>query len=122
IIAAVGLVSTLTVGVLQRTREFGLVRALGLSRAQLRRSISVEAIQLAVTAVVLGVVLGIGYGWVGAQAVLGAQQPAGMVPPQVPWWLLVGVVAIAGLLALAGSRIPARRALRIAPVAAIAVE
>src|SRR5690606_26225354 len=82
IIAAVGLVSTLTVGVLQRTREFGLVRALGLSRAQLRRSISVEAIQLAVTAVVFGVVLGIGYGWVGAQSVLGAQQPAGMVPPQ----------------------------------------
>jgi len=122
IIAAVGLVSTLTVGVLQRTREFGMVRALGLSRGQLRRSITVEAVQLAVTAVLIGVVLGVAYGWVGAQAVGGSQQVAGMVPPQVPWWLLVGVAVIAGILALAGSRIPARRALRISPVEAIAVE
>lgn len=122
VIAAVGLVSTLTVGVLQRTHEFGLIRALGLSRAQLRQSLTVEAVQLASTAVLIGFLLGVVYGWVGAQSVLGSQQIHGMVPPQVPWWLLVGVTVIAALLALAGSRIPARHAIRIAPVAAIAVE
>src|SRR5699024_9151569 len=78
VIAAVGLVSTLTVGVLQRTREFGLVRALGLSRAQLRHSLTVEAIQLTATAVLLGAGLGIVYGWVGAQAVVGSQQVDGL--------------------------------------------
>src|SRR3546814_12325314 len=66
IIAAVGLVNSLTVGVLQRTREFGLVRALGLSRGQLRGTISVEAVQLTLVAVVLGFALGVLYGWVGA--------------------------------------------------------
>ena len=122
VIAAVGLVSTLTVGVLQRTREFGLVRALGLSRAQLRRTISVEAVQLAATSVLLGVALGIGYGWIGAQSLLGAQQSTGLVVPVVPWWLLVALVAVVAVLSLAGSLVPARRAVRIPPVEAIAVE
>jgi len=122
VIAAVGLVNTLTVGVLQRTREFGMVRALGLSRAQLRRSISVEAVQLAAASVLLGFAIGVGYGWVGAQAAFGATQVAGMVPPEVPWWLVLAVAAVAAVLSIAGSRIPARRALAIPPVAAIAVE
>ena len=122
VIAAVGLVNTLTVGVLQRTREFGLVRALGLSRSQLRRTISVEAVQLAVTAVVVGFVLGIVYGWLGAQSMFGSSQIAGLVPPVVPWVLVLGVVVVAGVLALAGSLIPARRAIRLVPVEALAVE
>ncbi len=122
LIAGVGLVNTLTVGVLQRTREFGLVRALGLSRGQLRRTISVEAVQLAVTAVLVGFVLGIAYGWAGAQAMFGSQQVLGLVGPIVPWWLVAGVVVVAGVLALAGSLIPARRAMRLVPVEALAVE
>jgi len=122
VIAAVGLVNTLTVGVLQRTREFGLVRALGLSRGQLRRTISVEAVQLAVTAILVGFAVGIAYGWAGAEAMFGSFQVFGPVPPVIPWWLVAGIVGVAALLALVGSLVPARRALRIVPVEALAAE
>lgn len=122
VIAAVGLVNTLTVGVLQRTREFGLVRALGLSRGQLRRTISVEAVQLALTAILLGFAVGTAYGWAGAQAMFGSFQVFGPVPPVVPWWLVLGVIGVAAVLALVGSLVPARRALRIVPVEALAAE
>lgn len=120
VIAAVGLVNTLTVSVLQRTREFGLLRALGLSRVQLRRVIAVEAAQLAFASVVVGVLIGVGFGWVGAQSLLGAQQTTGVVPPVLPWWLVVAVLGVGGVLAVAGSLIPARRAGRIPPVEALA--
>jgi len=122
VIAAVGFVNTLTAGVLQRTREFGLVRALGLAARQLRATISIEAAQLAATAIVSGFLLGVAYGWAGAQALFGAVQVAGLVPPVVPWWLAAALVGAAALLALVGSLVPARRALRIVPVEALAAE
>ncbi len=119
VIAAVGLVNTLTVGVLQRTREFGLLRALGFTREQVRATVMSEAAQLTVTAIALGLVLGIGYGWVGAIALLGQE---GVQPPVVPWWLLVGVAVVAAVLTAAASVVPANRAARLAPVAALAVQ
>lgn len=126
IIAAVGLVNTLTVSVLQRAREFGLARALGLSRRQLRRVITVEAVQLAVTAVVLGLLIGIGYGWIGAQSTFGDTQVSEhgyrVVGPVVPWWLLAGTAAVGAILAIAGSLVPARRAVRTTPVEALAAD
>jgi len=121
VIAAVGLVNTLTVGVLQRTREFGLLRALGLSRGQLRASIAFEAVALALVSVVFGAVIGTAYGWAGAQAILGTLVGDWVAPVISPWLLaLVGGAAV--LLALVGSLVPASRAVRIAPVEAIAVE
>lgn len=123
VIAAVGLVNALTVGVLQRTREFGLLRALGFSTGQLRRTIAVEAVQLTATAFVLGTALGIGYGWAGAQSLIGSEAGHGrLIPPVVPWWFLAGVAAVAALLALSGSLLPARHATRVSPVQALAVE
>ena len=118
IIAAVGLVNALTVSVLQRTRELGLMRALGLSRAQLRATIAGEAAQLTATALIIGLVLGIGYGWIAAMALLGSL--AGPQPPVVPWWLPLGVAAVGALLTIAASVVPASRATRLAPVEALA--
>lgn len=123
LIAAVGLVNNLSLSVLQRIRELGLLRALGFSVQQLRRMILTESAQLTFTAVALGLVLGAFYGWVGAQSMLGSINGSpGIVLPAVPW-LTVGIVVVAGAaLTAIASWAPSRRATRVSPVAALAVE
>ena len=72
LIAAVGMVNNLSLSVLQRTRELGLLRALGFTAGQLRQMVLAEAAQLTVAAIAVGLVLGVGYGWAGAQSMLGS--------------------------------------------------
>lgn len=123
LIAAVGLVNNLSLSVLQRTRELGLLRALGFSVGQLRRMITAESAQLTFTAVAVGLVLGIAYGWIGAQSLLGSIDGSpGIVLPGVPWLLLLVVVAAGALLTFVASWAPSRRATRVSPVAALAVD
>ncbi|MEZ5190724.1 MAG: FtsX-like permease family protein [Schumannella sp.] len=123
VIAAVGLVNNLSLSVLQRTRELGLLRALGFSVGQLRRMILSESAQLTLTAVILGVVLGGFYGWAGAQSMLGSLNGApGLVFPAVPWVILAVVVGGGALLTAIASWAPTRRATRVSPVTALAVE
>jgi len=123
LIAAVGLVNNLSLSVLQRIRELGLLRALGFSIPQLRRMILTESAQLTFTAVGLGLVLGSFYGWVGAQSLLGSIHGSpGIVLPAVPW-LTVGIVVVAGAaLTAIASWTPTRRATRVSPVTALAVD
>ena len=123
IIAAVGMVNNLSLSVLQRTRELGLLRALGFTVRQVRQMIMAESAQLTVAAVLVGLVLGIFYGWAGAQSLLGAtlEQP-GLVVPAVPPVLIAVVVVGAAALTLVASLAPSRRATAVAPVAALAVE
>jgi putative ABC transport system permease protein len=123
LIAAVGMVNNLSLSVLQRTRELGLLRALGFTRAQIRRMILAESIQMTVAAVGFGLVLGIVYGWAGAQALLGSILGAGgLVLPSVPWVVVIVAALVAAVLSAAASVAPSRRATRISPVAALAVE
>lgn len=123
LIAAIGMVNNLSLSVLQRTRELGLLRALGFTAKQLRSMIRAESAQLSIASILVGLVLGIGYGWAGAQSLLGAIAPdPGLIVPVVPLWLLVVVAAAAALLAVAASSAPARRATRVSPVAALSIE
>jgi putative ABC transport system permease protein len=123
LIAAVGMVNNLSLSVLQRTRELGLLRALGFTVKQVRQMILTEAAQLTVAAVVVGLALGIFYGWAGAQSLLGAMLPQpGLVIPAVPPVLIAVVVVAAVALTLVASLAPSRRATSVAPVAALAVE
>ena len=123
VIAGVGLVNSLSLGVLQRTRELGLLRALGFSARQLRRMILAESGQLVLTAVALGLVLGTVYGWAGAHSLVGAAHGApGLLLLGVPWPLVAVVVAGGVLLTLVASVAPSRRATRVAPVEALGVE
>lgn len=120
LIAAVGLVNTLTLSVLQRRRELGLLRALGFSSGQVRGMILAESAQLTIAAVLLGLVLGAFYGWCGAQSLLGSA--SGFVVPGIPW-ILLGVVAIAAaVLTAVASWSPTRTALRVTPLEALAAE
>lgn len=122
LIAAVGMVNNLALGVLQRTRELGLLRALGFTARQVRRMILAESIQMAIAAVGLGLVLGVLYGWVGAQSLLGSQEAMGIAPPSIPWLLVVWAVIGTTLLSLVASVSPARRATTITPVSALAAD
>ncbi len=126
VIAAVGLVNLLTIGVVQRRRELGLLRALGLSRPQVNRMVLLEATHVALTAVVVGVLLGVGYGWVAAQStlgsVVGANVDAGytLVLPAIPWLTVAVVVVAAAALTLVAAAVPSRLATRVTPVEALA--
>jgi putative ABC transport system permease protein len=123
LIAAVGMVNNLSLSVLQRVRELGLLRALGFTSAQIRRMILSESAQTTGAAVLVGLALGTFYGWVGAQSFLGAINGSpGVVVPVVPWAVLAAIVAAAVVLALVASVAPSRRATRISPVVALAAD
>jgi putative ABC transport system permease protein len=123
LIAAIGMVNNLSLGVLQRTRELGLLRALGFTAGQVRRMILAESAQLTLAAAFVGILLGIVYGWAGAQSLLGGiQQSPRLVIPTIPIVLIGVIVVAAGVLTLVASIVPSRRATRVAPVAALTVE
>jgi putative ABC transport system permease protein len=113
LIAVVGVGSTTALSVLERTRESGLLRAIGLTRGELGRMVTTEAGLYGVVGAVIGLAVGIPYAWL-AIISLGIEWP--LQVPVVP----VGVVvlALAALTAGAGL-LPARRAARVSPVAAL---
>ncbi len=122
VIAAVGVVNSLSLAVLQRRRELGLLRALGFSAAQIRRMILAESAQLVVAAVLCGLALGTLYGWIGAQTLLGQLPGAGLMAPAVPWPFIGAIVLATAVLAVGASVAPTRRATRVSPVEALAVD
>jgi putative ABC transport system permease protein len=122
LIAAVGMVNNLSLAVLQRTKELGLLRALGFTAGQVRRMILAESLQMTIAAVGFGLVLGVFYGWAGAVSLLGAQPGVGLIAPSIPWPLLVGCVVGAALLTLVASLSPARRATTVSPMVALTAE
>ncbi|MGY1814379.1 ABC transporter permease [Blastococcus sp. SYSU D00820] len=117
LIALIGVGNTLALSVVERRQENGLLRALGLTRGQLRGLLAWEAVLVAGVAAVLGVVLGGGYGLAGAASVLG---DVGEVQLTVPWLQVAAIVVVATAAGLLASVLPARRAARTPPVAAIA--
>ncbi len=128
VIAAVGLVNLLTIGVVQRRRELGLLRSIGLSNGQVRAMVLLEATHITVAATLTGLVLGIAYGWIAAQSLLGSvptlpeMTPAGLVAPQVPWLPVAVIVLATALLTLVAAATPTRLATRVAPVEALAAD
>ncbi|WEK62244.1 MAG: ABC transporter permease [Candidatus Microbacterium colombiense] len=128
VIAAVGLVNLLTIGVVQRRRELGLLRSIGLSNRQVRRMVLLEATHITVAATLTGLVLGVAYGWIAAQSLLGSVPvlpdftPAGLVAPQIPWVPVAIIVAATAVLTLVAAATPTRLATRVAPVEALAAD
>ncbi|WP_019855612.1 ABC transporter permease [Actinopolyspora mortivallis] len=120
IIAVVGIANTLGLSVLERGRESALLRALGLTRGQLRGTLALEAVLLALVGTVLGAVLGVLFAFGGVAALLGQ---AGLpVSFAVPWARLLLVVACAVPAGVLASVLPARRAARAQPAAALSEE
>jgi putative ABC transport system permease protein len=114
LIAVVGVGSTTALSVVERIREAGLLRAIGLSRGGLRAMLTTEAALYGIIGAFLGLLLGLPYVWLFIAA-LGEQVPVEWPAGQ----LVLAVLALAGLTALAGV-LPARRAAKVSPMAAVA--
>ncbi len=117
LIALIGVGNTLALSVVERRQENGLLRALGLTRGQVRGLLAWEAALVAGVAAVLGVVLGTAYGLIGVASVLGDY---GEVVLSMPWLQVGAIVVVATAAGLLASVLPGRRAARTPPVAALA--
>jgi len=118
VIAVLGIVNTLALSVIERTREVGLLRAIGLSRRQLRRMIALESIVIAVLGALLGVVLGVFFGVV----LLYSLRDEGLEVIQVPVGQLAVFLVLSVVIGLLAAFFPARRAARLDVLRAIATE
>ena len=121
LIALVGVGNTLSLSVLERTRENALLRAMGLTRRQLRGMLAVESLLMALVAAGLGIALGLVYGWSGTAALMG-NQVDGAIEYAVPGRLLLTIALVAAVAGLLASILPARRAAKVAPAGALATE
>ena len=118
VIAALGIVNTLALSVIERTREVGLLRAIGLGRGQLWGMITLESVVIAVLGALLGVVLGIGFGI----AMLYKLRDQGLEVISLPWGQLGLFLAFAVVIGVLAAVLPARRAARLDVLRAIATE
>ncbi|MEU8522108.1 FtsX-like permease family protein [Streptomyces sp. NPDC048577] len=118
IVAILGVVNTLALSVVERTREIGLLRAVGLSRRQLRRMIRLESVVIALFGALLG--LGLGMGWGTAAQKLLALEGLGVL--EIPWPTILTVFVGSAFVGLFAALVPAFRAGRMNVLNAIAAE
>jgi putative ABC transport system permease protein len=118
IIAILGIINTLALSVIERTREVGLLRAVGLSRRQLKRMVRLESVVIALLGTVLGLVLGIAFGI----AIQQALKNDGLEVLSVPYGQMVIFVIAAILFGIVAAAFPARRASKLNVLNAITTE
>lgn len=118
VIALVGIANTLALSVFERTREIGLLRAVGMTRAQVRTTVRWEAVLIALFGTALGLVLGLFFGW----ALVQALESEGFNTFAVPVTQLVVIAVVAAVAGVLAAVFPARRAARLDILGAIATE
>ncbi|MFI1175177.1 ABC transporter permease [Streptomyces melanogenes] len=118
IVAVLGVVNTLALSVVERTREIGLMRAIGLSRRQLRRMIRLESVVIALFGALLG--LGLGMSWGTTAQKLLALEGLGVL--EIPWPTIITVFVGSAFVGLFAALVPAFRAGRMNVLGAIASE
>ncbi len=116
-IVGVGVGNTLSLSMIERTRESALLRTLGFTRRQLRETLAIEGVLIAGIGSLIGIVTGIVYGWIGALTLIGNEWDVAF---RVPVGWLLATIAIAILSGLLASVLPARRAVREDPITALA--
>jgi putative ABC transport system permease protein len=118
LIALIGIVNTLMLSVFERTREIGLLRAVGMKRRQVRIMIRSEAVILAIFGAIIGIIIGTGMGI----ALVSSLKQQGITDTVVPAKSLVVFFVLAALLGLVAASWPARRAARLDVLTAIAAQ
>ncbi len=118
LIALVGIANTVALSVVERTRELGLLRAVGMSRGHLRGMVRWEAALIAVYGTVLGLAVGLFLGW----SLVFAIKESGIETARtvVPLGQLAAIVVIAGSCGVLAALLPARRAARLDVLDAVA--
>lgn len=118
IIAILGIVNTLTLNVIERRQEIGMLRAVGGHRRQIRIMITLEAVQIAVFGAVMGILIGLFLGWTFLEVLADEGLDTISIPIANLLWMLAGSVVV-GILAAVW---PANRAAKTPPLDAIADE
>lgn len=116
IIAVLGIVNTLTLNVIERRQEIGMLRAVGTHRKQVRRMITLEAIQIAIFGAIMGVVIGVSLGWAFLKVLSGEGLDSFAIDYQTLIWMLIG----SGIVGAIAAIWPAHRAAKTPPLDAIA--
>lgn len=109
IIALLGIANTLTLSISERVREIGLLRAVGMTRAQLRSMIRWESVIIALQGTVLGLLIGVFFGW----ALVSALHDQGITQFQVPVSSLAIIVLCAVVAGMLAAITPGRRAAKL---------
>jgi putative ABC transport system permease protein len=115
VIALFGIANTLALSVFERTREFGLLRAVGMSRSQVRSTVRWESVLIALLGTTLGTAIGLGFGW----ALVQALHDNGIMRLSIPVGELSVIVGCAAVAAVLAAALPARRAARLDVLEAI---
>ena len=118
-IALIGVANTLSLSVLERRRESATLRAIGMTRKQIRRSLAVESGLIALGSSLSGMVLGLLFGWAAAYEIFSS---LGTVAFPIPWSTGLVILVVALVAAILASVLPARRVNRTPPVVALAEE
>lgn len=117
-IAVLGIMNTLALSIHERTHEIGLLRAVGMTRPQVRRMVRWEAVTVAMLGAFVGLLLGLLFGW-GTTRVLADQ---GLTTVQLPYVQLAGAILLAAVAGVLAAVLPARRAARLDVLRAVTVE
>jgi putative ABC transport system permease protein len=118
VIALIGIANTLALSIYERTRELGLLRAVGMSRRQLRSTVRWESVIISLLGTLLGLAIGLFFGWAVVEA-LADQGITKFAPPGGQLILVVIIGGIAGVIAAIG---PARRAAKLDVLKAVTYE
>jgi putative ABC transport system permease protein len=118
VIALLGIGNTLALSIFERTRELGVMRAAGMTRRQLRSTIRWESVIIALQGTVLGLLVGVFFGW----ALVLAQKSQGLSVFSIPYKTLLIVIVLAGLAGVAAAILPSRRAAKLNVLRAIVTE
>lgn len=119
VIALIGIGNTLGLSVIERGRENALLRAMGLTKPQLRRTLAVEGLLLAMVATLLGVAIGLAFAWVAVEVLVAEMIVTSF---SVPIWQLAVMVVVAGVSGVLASVIPSRRAAQVSPAEGLALQ
>ena len=118
LIAVLGVVNTLALSVIERTREVGLLRAVGMSRRQLRTMIRLESVLITVFGALLGMVLGAAFG----AGLVTALESEGLTELAFPYGAMAGFTIAAVVIGVLAAVLPARRAARLDVLRAVSAE
>lgn len=118
VIALIGIGNTLALSIFERTRELGVMRAVGMTRNQLRSTIRWESVITALQGTLLGLLVGVFFGW----ALVRSQQSSGLTVFSLPYTTLIIIIVLAGLAGVAAAILPSHRAAKLNVLRAIVTE
>ena len=116
VIAVLGIINTLALSVVERRREIGMLRAVGMQRAQVRRTIYLESAMIAMFGAALGLAIGLTFGALFTRVL----RSTGLKTLDIPWGQAIAFFVVAGVVGVLAAVWPGIRAARTSPLAAIA--